>query len=155
MSPKTSKGSAAFAAEMAAIKAEKRAAWDLGRLERVRRICMEYPGVVEVEQFGEPWWKVGKKPFASYGAENVRDGMAFNVTLMDQSQLLEDPRFERTHYIGQHGWTTMVFGKKVDWAEVEELVDIAYRKVAPKRLTATLDLRPPEERATVDTVARR
>jgi predicted DNA-binding protein (MmcQ/YjbR family) len=137
--PRSKAGSAAFAQEMAQLRAEKRAVWDPGRLERVRRICMAYPEAVEVEQFGEPWWKAGKKPFCSYGAEGLRDGAAFNVSLMDQAELIKDPRFERTRYLGQHGWTTMAFGKKVDWGQVEELVDIAYRRVANKRMLAALD----------------
>jgi predicted DNA-binding protein (MmcQ/YjbR family) len=116
----------------------KKMVWDAHRIDRVRRICMAYPEAVEVEQFGEPWWKAGKKAFCSYGAEGMQEGMAFNLTLLDQQQLCKDPRFAPTHYIGQHGWTTLTFGKKVDWDEVEELVDIAYRKVANKRMLAAL-----------------
>jgi len=133
------KGSAAFAAEMARLRAEKRAAWDTGRVERVRGICMAYPEAIEVEQFGEPWWKAGKKPFASYGADGLKDGMAFNVSRMDQAQLIQDSRFTPTQYLGQHGWTTLTFGRKVDWAEVEDLIDIAYRRVALKRMLNKLD----------------
>ncbi len=138
MAPRQPKGSAAFATEMARLRAEKRAAWDPGRVERVRSICLAYPEVSEVEQFGEPWWRAGKKPFASYGADGLQDGMAFNVTPMDQSQLILDPRFSKTAYVGQHGWTTLTFGKSVDWGEVEELIDIAYRKVALRRMVARL-----------------
>jgi predicted DNA-binding protein (MmcQ/YjbR family) len=126
---------------MQALNAQKMAIHDPGRIERLRKICKAYPGVVEVQQFGEPWWKVGKKSFCSYGAEGGKDGAAFNVSLMDQSELVKDPRFERTHYIGQHGWTTLTFGRDVDWAEVKELVDIAYRRVAGKKLIAELESR--------------
>ncbi len=138
--------------ELLALRAQKRASWDTGRLERVRGICMAYPETVEVEQFDEPWWKAGSKPFASYGAEALRDGMAFNVSRMDQAQLILDPRFMKTRYIGQHGWTTLTFGKKVDWAEVEELVDIAYRRVALRRMVAVLEERTALAQIAVDIV---
>lgn len=124
---------------MARLRAEKRAAWDPGRVERVRGICMSYPEVAEVEQFGEPWWKAGRKAFASYGADGLRDGMAFNLSLVEQAELIYDPRFAKTQYVGQHGWTTLAFGRTVDWAEVEELIDSAYRKVALRRMLLKVD----------------
>jgi len=88
------------------------------------------------------------KSFACYGAESEKvgpneyravDGAAFNMTLMDQAALLEDPRFERTPYIGQHGWVTMRWDGEPDWAEVRQLAESAYRKVAGKRLLEELD----------------
>lgn len=106
---------------------------------RFRAIALAYPGAVEVEQFGEPWFKAGKKPFATYGAEGGGDGASFNVSRMDQAELVKDPRFERTRYIGQHGWTTLRFDGPVAWDEVRELVDIAYHRVATKRMLANLD----------------
>ncbi len=108
-------------------------------LERLRRICLAYPEAVEVEQFGEPWFKAGKKPFCIYEPQEDRPGVSFNVSLMDQSELLKDPRFERTPYLGQHGWTTLRFGGTVEWEEVEELVDIAYRRAANQRMLKALE----------------
>ncbi|HUR62627.1 MAG TPA: MmcQ/YjbR family DNA-binding protein [Candidatus Thermoplasmatota archaeon] len=105
---------------------------------RFRRLALSYPEAVEVEQFGEPWFKVGKKAFCTYGAEGGQDGASFSLSPMDQSELIKDPRFERTHYIGQHGWTTMRFDGQPDWDEVAQLVDIAYRRVAPRRLVLAL-----------------
>jgi len=120
--------------------ATKKGAWDAKRIAKVRRCCMALPEAVEVEQFGEPWWKAGKKAFCSYGAEDLREGVAFNLTLLDQQQLCKDPRFAPTRYIGQHGWTTLTFGATApDWDEVEELVGLAYRKVANKRQLALLE----------------
>lgn len=124
---------------MQQLHATKKKVWDAKKIERLRKICMSYPEAVEVEQFGEPWWKAGKKAFCSYGAEGMQEGAAFNVTLLDQQQLCKDSRFAPTHYVGQHGWTTLTFGKAVDWKEIEELVDVAYRKVANRRQLAALD----------------
>jgi predicted DNA-binding protein (MmcQ/YjbR family) len=112
--------------------------YDPSLVARFRKLALSYPEAVEVEQFGEPWFKVRKKAFCTYGAEGGKDGASFSLSLMDQSELVKDPRFERTHYIGQHGWTTMRFGGAVDWDEVGDLLDIAYRRVAPQRLVDQL-----------------
>jgi hypothetical protein len=107
-------------------------------LERLRKICMAYPEVVEVTQFGSPWWKAGKKSFCIYGAPEGRSGACFNLSKDHQAFLIEDPLFEKAHYIGQHGWTTLEFRGRVDWHMVEELVDSAYRRVALKQMLKAL-----------------
>jgi predicted DNA-binding protein (MmcQ/YjbR family) len=135
--PAPSPRSAAAKARHDAKHAGKR--YDAKLMTKFRAIALAYPEAVEVEQFGEPWFKAGKKPFCTYGAEGGADGASFNVSLMDQAELLKDPRFERTHYIGQHGWTTMRFDGPVEWGEVRELADIAYRRVANKRMLGKLD----------------
>jgi predicted DNA-binding protein (MmcQ/YjbR family) len=128
----------------------KRRDWDKRWLARFRGLCLAFPGAEEAEQFGGPWFKVGGKSFACYGAESEKvgpdeyrgvDGAAFNVTLLEQAALLEDPRFTRTHYVGQHGWTTMRWDAEPGWDEVRELLESAYRKVAGKRHLALLDAR--------------
>ena len=40
---------------------EKRRSYDEAKLAKVRKICLAYPEAVEVEQFGESWFKAGKK----------------------------------------------------------------------------------------------
>ena len=109
---------------------------------RLRKLCMGYPEALEAEQFGRPWWKAGKKPFCIYGGEGGGSGASFNLSLLDQSLLLGDPRFYKTGYIGRHGWTSMRFSGKIEWEHVEELVDMAFRRVALNRMLKALD--PPE-----------
>ena len=108
-------------------------------LARLRKTCLAYPEAVEVEQFGSPWWKAGKKSFCIYGSSDGHVGASFNVSPEEQSLLLEDPRFYRTGHIGQHGWTSMRFDERIDWPLVEELVEVAYRRVALKRMLKALD----------------
>jgi predicted DNA-binding protein (MmcQ/YjbR family) len=122
-----------------ATMAARRKARNPKSLARLRKICLAYPEAVEVEQFGEPWFKAGKKAFCVYGADDFHDGAAFNVSVMDQAELVKEPRFTRTAYVGQHGWTTMSFEGGADWETVEELVGIAYRRVANKRMLKELD----------------
>ena len=108
-------------------------------LERMRKLCLAYPEVVEVEQFGHPWWKAGKKSFALYGSSDGISGAAFNLPVDQQAVLVEDERFYASHYVGRHGWTSMVMKGRVDWTLVRELIDTAYRKVALKRMLKALD----------------
>jgi predicted DNA-binding protein (MmcQ/YjbR family) len=115
-------------------------------LAKVRKLCLAYPESSEVEQFGAPWFKAGKRPFVVYGtSEKVdgvwrgRDGVSFAMTRMDQSALCEDPRFKPTPYMHQHGWVTLTFATGIDWSEVADLVDSAYRNVANKRMLKALD----------------
>ncbi len=106
---------------------------------RLRKLCMGYPEALEAEQFGRPWWKAGKKPFCIYGGEGGGSGASFNLSLTEQATLTQDPRFTRTRYLGQHGWTTMDFKGRIEWALVQELIDVAYRRVALKRMLKALD----------------
>ncbi len=131
------------AAADAEVHARMAADWNPQWMERLRKLCLSYPEAMEVEQFGRPWWKAGDKSFCIYGGEaekidgvwRGRDGASFNVTLKDQSRLLQDPRFTRMAYLGQHGWVTMSWlgEREPDWDEVAELLDIAYHKVANQR----------------------
>ena len=100
---------------------------------------MGYPEVVEAEQFGGPWWKAGKKSFCIYGANDGGSGVQFNLSREAQDDLLHDARFEPASYIGHHGWTAMKFRGKIEWPLVRELVDVAYRRVALKRMLKALD----------------
>lgn len=100
---------------------------------------MAYPEVVEVEQFGNPWWKAGKKSFCIYGESDGQQGASFNLSREEQSLLLDGERFYKTGHIGHHGWTSMRFSGKVAWDQVEELIDIAYRRVALKRMLEKLE----------------
>lgn len=106
--------------------------------DRLRLLCLAYPEAVEVEQFGGPWWKAGKRSFCIYGDDEHRSGAAFNLSLEHQADLVQDARFSRTGYLGHHGWTTMKFRGKIEWALVEELIDVAYRRVALKRMLKVL-----------------
>jgi hypothetical protein len=55
-----------------------------------------------------------------------------------------DPdRFFRPPYVGHRGWVGLRLDIEPDWDEVADVVDEAYRKVAPKRLVALLDADTP------------
>ena len=112
------------------------------RLERVRGICLAYPESHEVEQFGHPWFKAGRRPFCVVGLDGVVVDVAFATSREDQEALCAmDARFTPTPYLHQHGWTTLRLEGDVDWGLVEELVETGYRRVALERMVRALEAR--------------
>ncbi len=109
-----------------------------GILREFRRRCLAYPEAMEVEQFGHPWFKAGKRPFAIFGKDEGRLTFSFSTSRMDQEGLCQLEGFWPTPYMHQHGWTTMA-ADDPDWGLVDELLDSAYRHVALKRMLKALD----------------
>jgi predicted DNA-binding protein (MmcQ/YjbR family) len=110
-------------------------------LEKIRAICLELPEAREVEAWGHPTFRAGKKMFAGYGEmEGVRS-LGLKVGFDRQEQLLRDERFFPTPYAAHQGWVSLRFDKKfrVDWNEVRELLREAYRQVANLRMLKALD----------------
>jgi predicted DNA-binding protein (MmcQ/YjbR family) len=108
----------------------------LALVARIRGICGEQPGVVEeIDKFGHTSFRVAKKPFVIIGEDEDELGLSIKTDLDTQAMLIRDGGYERTPYIGQHGWVSVAHTRKMDWAEVEELVLDAYRSLAPRRKT--------------------
>jgi predicted DNA-binding protein (MmcQ/YjbR family) len=45
----------------------------------------------------------------------------------------------RPPYVGHRGWIGVRLDREVDWAEIGELCQDAYRAIAPARLASLLD----------------
>ena len=112
-------------------------------LKQLRRICARLPEVVEARDgFGHFTFRVGKRSFVIVGAgEDGHGSMSIKADLYTQDRLIRAGGYERTPYIGQHGWVSLAPGAEPDWSEVEELVIDGYRHAAPKRLLKQLDLK--------------
>lgn len=116
-------------------------------LPRLRALCMSFPEVTERLSHGEPAWFVrGKKTFVTYSDHHHDDRVGFWCAAPPGAQAAwvdRDPeRFFVPPYVGGRGWIGVrldVVG--VDWDDVAELVEDAYRTVAPKRLVAELPTR--------------
>jgi predicted DNA-binding protein (MmcQ/YjbR family) len=110
-------------------------------LKQVRRICAKLLEVVEERDgFGHFSFRVGKRSFVIVGAgEDGRGSMSIKADLYTQDRLIRSGGYQRTPYIGQHGWVSIEAGRTPDWAEIDELVADAYRLAAPKRLLKMLD----------------
>jgi len=108
-------------------------------LTLLRRVSATLPGSEEYVMVHHPAFRVGKKPFAIAGMEEATKGatLSINLGVDAQHQLLGDPRFTRTPYIGQHGWVT-VTQSKLKKGEFETLVVESYKRVANKKQLAAL-----------------
>jgi predicted DNA-binding protein (MmcQ/YjbR family) len=110
-------------------------------LAELRRVCLALPEAVEVEAWGRPTFRAGKKIFAVFsGTEERPSGLVFKPEQDERAALLGDPRFYAPPYFGPSGWLALdLEAAPPDWAEVAELVESSYRLVALKRMLAALD----------------
>jgi len=109
-------------------------------LADLRRIVDELPETAEVEAWGRPTFRAGKKMFAMFVHQ---DGHGFAVTFKpepdERAALLADDRFYSPPYLGPGGWLALdLQSAPVDWREVAELLEGSYRQVALKRMLAQL-----------------
>ena len=115
-------------------------------LERLRAICTGFPEVTERLSHGAPTWFVrGKNTFVSlypdgHHREDFPHLWCAAPPGAQQELIASAPeRFFRPPYVGHRGWIGMRLDGEVDWSEVAELCEDAYRAIAPKRLIAQLD----------------
>lgn len=122
---------------------EKAAPGGEDTLERVREICLSLPEVT-VSEDGRPNFRVRNKSFAWYMDNHHNDGM---VALWckaapgdrDARVAAEPDRFFVPPYVGPSGWLGIRLDVgEVDWSEIRELIEEAYRAAAPRRLAAQL-----------------
>lgn len=105
-------------------------------VEAVRTRCRALPESHEVEQFGHPWFKAGKRPFCIAGRD-AHLTLSFSTPKADQDTLC-NLGLRPTPYMHQHGWVTLDV-EEPDWELIDDLLDSAYRKVALKRMLHALD----------------
>ncbi|HVJ96269.1 MAG TPA: MmcQ/YjbR family DNA-binding protein [Acidimicrobiia bacterium] len=114
-------------------------------LDEVRKLCLALPEVEERLSHGAPTWFVrGKKTVATVWDNHHDDGRLGLICAAPpgvQQQLVdEEPeRFYVPPYVGGRGWIGVRLDRKPDWNEIAEILDDAYRCVAPKKLIAQLD----------------
>jgi predicted DNA-binding protein (MmcQ/YjbR family) len=109
-------------------------------LEKVRSICLALPETREVEAWGHPTFRAGKKMFASFSEGIEGFALHLKIGFDRQEELLADERFFPTPYSAHQGWVSLRMNHKPDWNEVRNLVREAYCQVALKRMLKALDL---------------
>lgn len=88
---------------------------------------------------------VRSKTFAYFTDDHHGDGrlsLICRAPMGEQAALIasQPERYFIPPYVGRRGWVGMLLDVPgLDWAEAEELMIEAYRLVAPKRLTASLE----------------
>ncbi len=109
-------------------------------LAALRETCGRLPGVEEVRDgWGHTTFKVGGKSFALAGADGGVPTLTFKADLPSQALLVRRGPFYPNRFIGHHGWTTLPDPLAHPWAEVEALLEDAWRLQAPKRLVRRLE----------------
>lgn len=114
--------------------------------QRVRELCIALPAVEERLSHGEPtWFAGGKKTFVMFADRHHDDRVAVWCAAgpgVQESLAAQRPaQFFRPPYVGHRGWLGIYLDVPVDWEEVADLVEDAFRMVATKALIAELDQR--------------
>jgi hypothetical protein len=113
-------------------------------LDRLRPICLALPEVTERLSHGEPTWFIGaKRTFVTYADHHHDDRLAFwcaaepgrQATMVETAPL----NYFIPPYVGHRGWLGVYLDVPVDWDEITDIVEDAYRLIAPKKLLAKLD----------------
>lgn len=115
-------------------------------LARLRQLCLALPESTERVSHGEPAWFVrDKKLFATYADHHHDDRLAFWCAASEGAQDVlvagAPDRFFVPPYVGHRGWLGVWLDVPVDWDQIADFIDDAYRTVAPKRLLAQLEAR--------------
>jgi predicted DNA-binding protein (MmcQ/YjbR family) len=110
-------------------------------LAELREVCLALPESAEVEAWGRPTFRAGKKLFAVFDVDDRHPyAVVFKPEPPERPALLEDKRFYLPPYFGPSGWVALDFtAAPVDWVEVAELMESSYRQVALKRMLKALD----------------
>ncbi|MFM2419244.1 MAG: hypothetical protein RL385_3967 [Pseudomonadota bacterium] len=103
-------------------------------VSELRKLCAKLPAAEEYVMVHHPAFRVGKKPFVIAGMLHGSETASLSVNLGTemQHQLLGDPRFQKTPYIGQHGWVTIA-REMLTPGELPMLVTESWRRIANKK----------------------
>jgi hypothetical protein len=101
---------------------------------RLRAICLAFPEVTERPSHGAPTWFVrDKSAFVTLWADG------HHANQFPHLAASEPARFFLPPYVGGRGWVGVRLDAGIDWTEIAELCQDAYRVIAPARLVALLD----------------
>lgn len=110
---------------------------------RVRAICVGFPEVTEKTTHGAPGFFV-RKQFAMLWPHGHHDHEFPHLWCAAEAGVQEalvasSDRYFRPPYVGHRGWIGARLDGRVNWDELAELLEDAYRSTAPARLVALLD----------------
>lgn len=110
---------------------------------RVREICLGFPEATEKITHGSPGFFV-RKQFALLWPHGHHDNDFVHLWCAapagaQEALIARSDRFFRPPYVGHRGWIGARLDGDVDWDEIAEVLEDAYRVIAPARLVALLD----------------
>ena len=126
---------------MAANPRSKRRGSGRTPVARLRAICLALPEATEKIAWGEPTWRVRGKLFAQlddhhHGADHLAVWLPAPLGEQEAMVFTDPVRFFRPPYVGPRGWVGVRIDRAPNWTQVANLVEQAYRQVAPPRLRA-------------------
>ncbi len=120
-------------------------ATDTRPIDRLRTICLAFPGAHEVKAWGEPTFRVRNKIFAMFAASETHHGAGRPSVWCNSTHLIQDmlvhehpDRYFAPPYVGPKGWLGIRLDRRPPWRTIAELMRDAYLLTAPKRLGSTL-----------------
>ena len=122
------------------------------RLTRITKLCRAFPEAVRTLRGDHADFRVRKKVFAYFLDDHHGDGI---VSVCCKSELGENvdraasypERFYLPAYIGARGWFGLRLDVgRIDWREVENILELSYCLVAPKTLARVVENRAPSRR---------
>jgi hypothetical protein len=107
--------------------------------DELRRIALALPQTTEKLTWEtDVTFRVRDKIFTVMGIDGGSASVKASLEAQ-QALVASDPEtFSVSAYTGRYGWTTVNLDR-VDPAELQELVEEAWRRTAPKKLVAALD----------------
>ena len=115
-----------------------------GTTERIRAICLAFPEATERPSHGSPAFFVRREfvmlwPDGHHEHDFPHLWCAAPPGAQEESLATDSWRYFVPPYVGGRGWIGVRLDGEVDWDEVAERCEDAYREVAPARLVALLD----------------
>lgn len=112
---------------------------------RILAFALGLPGAYEDHPWDEDVAKVGKKVFVFLGVpDSERIGMTVKLRESHDHALSVAGAAPTAYGLGKSGWVDVPFGSTTPPLDVlKDWVEESYRLVAPKKLVAELDGRPP------------
>ena len=116
--------------------------------DRIRAICLALPGMSEKVSHGSPAFFAGKQAVMLW-ADGHHDHdfphlwcaapVGVQQALVQEALVTGSDRYFRPPYVGHRGWIGVRLDGDVDWDELADLIEDAYRTVAPAKLVRELD----------------
>lgn len=118
-------------------------------VHHVRAICLGLPEVTEKLSHGAPGFFV-RKQFAMLWPDGHHEHDFVHVWCAAEAGAQEalcatSERYFRPPYVGHRGWVGLRLDRDVNWDEVAELLQDAYRLIAPARLADRVGSLRPEQ----------
>lgn len=101
-------------------------------------MCLSLPETSEVGSWGHPNFRAGKRTLVTIEWIKGRPSIAFRLNPTDVDLVLARKGFFLTPY-GRGQWVSAWADGSLNWGLVGRLLEQSYRRVAIKRMIATLD----------------